>query len=385
MKKPIKILIIVAVAIGVIVGVAHHFRQQALSHMVGQMILVGFRGTTPDDAAVKDLAADIKAGKIGGIILFNVDVEQGLAAGLSMPEVRKQIKSRNIIDVDQVKRLNEFLSDAARQGGRLPLFVSIDQEGGAIVRLVPEHGFDMVMPSAKEQSKLDMNQINSLYAELGGRLHVLGFNVNFAPCVDVDVNPESPAIGARGRAFSANPERVSEYGHAAADGLKKANVLSSFKHYPGHGSAGTDTHDGMTDITKTWQEYELEPYENVPAYTMVMVAHVVNGRIDPDFPASLSQKTINGLLRGQLGFRGVVISDDLQMGAIYNHYGLAETLRMSIMAGTDILLLGNNLQYTENLGRIAHTEIMKMVKEGKIPRSRIQESYDRIKKMKQTI
>ncbi|MCL1892192.1 MAG: glycoside hydrolase family 3 [Alphaproteobacteria bacterium] len=384
MNKWIKFLIIIAVAVGIAAGI-RCWRQHQLSNMVGQMILVGFRGTSPDDAAVKGLAADIKAGKIGGVILFSVDVEQGRAAGFSGDELRAQIKSRNIIDVGQVKKLNEFLSDAARNNGRPPLFVSIDQEGGMVERLKSEHGWNFPMPSAKEQSKLSMAEIATLYDGLGQRLRGLGFNVNFAPVVDVDVNPASPAIGARGRAFSADPERVSEYGRSAAQGLSAAGVLSSFKHFPGHGSAGADTHDGLTDITNTWQPYELEPYGDVPAYTMVMVAHVVNGKIDPDYPASLSHKTIDGVLRGQLGFRGVVISDDLQMGAIYEHYGLTETLRMAIMAGNDILLLGNNLQYTENLGRLAHKEVMKMVRSGKIPRARIKESYYRVMKMKEIL
>ena len=381
MKKTLIVLIIIAVAIA---GFFWH-RERQLSNMVGQMILVGFRGVGPDDASVKDLAKDIRAGKIGGIILFSVDVELGRAAGFTGDALRAQTKSRNIIDVDQVKNLNEFLSRAARNGGRPPLFVSIDQEGGKVVRLKPEHGFDFEMPSAKDMSKMSITDIAELYEGLGTRLKDLGFNLNFAPCVDVDVNPASPAIGAMGRAFSSDPVLVSEYGSVAANRLAAAGMLSSFKHFPGHGSAGADTHDGMVDVTNTWKEYELDPYKSVPDFTMVMVAHVINGHLDPDFPASLSPATINGLLREKMGFDGVVISDDLQMGAIYEHYGLAETLRLAILAGNDIALLGNNLKYSENLGRIAHAEIIKMVHEGKIPRARIKESYDRIMKIKKLI
>jgi beta-N-acetylhexosaminidase len=358
-----------------------NYRERKLSDMVGQMILVGFRGTMPEEESVKDLAADIKDGKVGGVILFSVDVEKGKAAGFSGVELRAQTKSRNIIDTAQVRKLNAFLSDAARAGGRPSLLVSIDQEGGLVERLRPEHDWGYPVPSAKEQSKLSMSEITELYRGLGLRLKDLGFNVDFAPAVDIDVNPNSPAIGAMGRAYSANTARVSEYGHAAADGLKAAGMLSSFKHFPGHGSAGTDTHDGITDITDTWTTKELSPYRAVPEWTMVMVAHVVNRNVD-SLPASLSPKWINGVLRDELGYKGVVITDDLQMGAIYNEYGLAETLRLAIAAGNDILLLGNNLQYTENLGRMAHTEIIKLVKNGKIPRARIKESYNRIIKLK---
>jgi beta-N-acetylhexosaminidase len=357
-------------------------RERQLSNMVGQMILVGFRGATPADASVQELARDIGKGRIGGVILFDVDVEKGGAAGLAGDKLRARTKSRNIIDVAQVKRLNAFLSDAARAGGRPPLFVSVDQEGGKVARLKAEHGFDFAMPTAKKMSKLSSQEITTLYNKLGARLKDLGFNLNFAPCVDIDVNPKSPAIGAMGRAFSKDPNKVARYGQFAAIGLIRAGVMSSFKHFPGHGSAGADTHEGLVDITNAWREYELAPYSSVPDFTMVMVAHVVNGKIDPDYPASLSAKTINGLLREKIGFDGVVISDDLQMGAIYGHYGLTETLRLAILAGNDILLLGNNLKYTENLGRAAHAEIMKMVHDGKIPRARIRESYDRIMKLK---
>jgi beta-N-acetylhexosaminidase len=385
MKKYVWKILIVAVLLGATgAGVQYH-RDKQLSKMVGQMILVGFRGTTPDDFEVKTLAADIRRGKVGGVILFSVDVEKGRAAGFVGAELRKQNKSRNIVDVAQVKNLNEFLSGAARTGDQPPLFVSIDQEGGSVARLMPAHGFDFIMPAAKELNKKSMSEIENLYSEMGGRLRDLGFNLNFAPCVDVDVNPKSPAIGTMSRAFSANPKDVAEYGNTAARGLLSAGVISSFKHFPGHGSAGTDTHEGLTDITDSWQEYELMPYVKAPEYSMVMVAHVVNDKIDSGVPASLSKKTINGLLRGQLNYEGIVISDDLQMGAIYENYGLPETLRMAIVAGNDILLLGNNLKYTENLGRVAHSEVVKMVKSGKIPRTRIKESYDRIVKIKEKI
>jgi beta-N-acetylhexosaminidase len=263
--------------------------------------------------------------------------------------------------------------------------VSIDQEGGRVVRLGAEHGFDTKTPSAKEMSNMTMPEISATYRKLGIALHDIGFNVDFAPDTDVDVNPDSPAIGAMGRAFSSDANVVAEYGIAAAGGLSDAGMLSSFKHFPGHGSAMNDTHAGLTDITNTWQEYELKPYYSVPENTMVMVAHVVNRSIDAYYPASLSHKTVDELLRKKLGFDGVVITDDLRMGAIYDTYGFTETLRLSIMAGNDILLWGNNLFYTENIGRQAHSEIMKMVHNGDIPRSRIAESYNRIMKLKNKI
>ncbi|MDR2870215.1 MAG: hypothetical protein LBV04_07185 [Deferribacteraceae bacterium] len=382
MKKKVSIGALLAILlIAGAIGGWQRYREAQLSYMVGQMILLGFRGTSPDDDAVRGIADDIRLGKIGGVILFNIDVEMR-NAGLAGDTRDAQIISRNIIDVAQVQKLNEFLSKAALDAGRPPLFISIDQEGGRVARLLPQHGFDFVMPSAQELSMIPSEVIYDKYKELGLKLHGLGFNVNFAPATDVNVNPDSPAIGALGRSYSADAKLVTEYGRMAAGGLYDAGIISSFKHFPGHGSAGTDTHAGLTDITNTWQEYELEPYTAIPDNTMVMVAHVLNKRIDPTYPATLSHKTVNELLREKLGFQGVVITDDLQMGAIYDEYGFAESLRLAILAGNDVLLFGNNLQYTENIGRLVHEEIMKMVHNGDIPRSRIQESYERIIKLK---
>lgn len=383
MKRKI-LFVVLVVAPSIAVGwkcFKNHQQKEQLSDMVGQMIIVGFRGTLPQDKSVQDLATDIEDGKIGGVILFSVDVEQGKANGCSGDELKAQTKSRNIIDVNQVTVLNKFLSNAARRGNRPPLFVSIDQEGGNVARLKPEHGFNFTVPSAKEQSNMPMDKISELYENLARQLYALGFNLNFSPCVDIDVNPESPAIGALDRSFSSDTNKVSEYGIASANGMWRGGVMSAFKHFPGHGSANTDTHAGLTDITNTWSISEMKPYKSVPSYTMVMVAHVINEKID-SLPASLSPRWINIILRKNLGFNGVVISDDLQMGAIYKQYGLRETVRMAIMAGNDILLLGNNLQYTENLGRVVHCMIMEMVEDGEISRYRIEESYNRIIKMK---
>lgn len=331
------------------------------------------------------IARDIHAGRIGGVILFSIDVEQGNQAGYSPRELRTKTKSRNIQSIDQVRELNQYLTAAARRGGKPVLFTAIDQEGGAVIRIGPEHGFKTPLPPARDMAAMNMDTVADLYYKQGQKLSDLGFNLNFAPCTDVDINPQSPAIGVRGRAYSSDPERIYEYGHTAANAMARAGVLSSFKHFPGHGSATGDTHAGLVDITNTWKRDELRPYATVPATSMVMVAHVINGNIDPENPASLSPDTINKLLRGQMGYNGVVITDDLQMGAIYNHYGLRETLRRAILAGNDIMLLGNNLQYTENLGRIAHREIIDMVSRGEIPRRRIRESYKRILKLKKQL
>ncbi len=352
----------------------------SLEEMVGQMIMTGFhgdgQGSNPEEFAA--VLAQVEKGKIGGVILFDVDVSGLLAQGYDIIEAKKQIFSSNIKNVSQVKKLTNTLQSAAPH----KLLIAVDQEGGNIQRLKPEHGFASI-PSAMEMSKTSPKQTYKIAYDLGKRLSDLGINVDFAPVADVNVNPESPAIGAKDRSFSEDSDIVTEYAGAFARGLARAKIAHSYKHFPGHGSAGVDSHNGLTDVTKTYQDYELNPYRNLlknsSPYTMVMVAHIVNQNIDT-LPASLSKKTID--MARDMGFDGVIVSDDMDMGAIANEYGTETAIQMAIMAGNDILVFGNNLTFDKNRGSDVNATIVKMVTEGKIPESRIRESYNRIMKLK---
>ncbi|MBO4480452.1 MAG: glycoside hydrolase family 3 protein [Alphaproteobacteria bacterium] len=375
-----EIVIILACLIGV--GV-YHFTRPDLDEMVGQMIMTGFHGDgenqNPEEFAT--VLNQIEQGKIGGVILFDVDVSGLLAQGYDIVEAKKQIFSSNIKNVTQVKKLTTTLQSAAPR----KLLIAIDQEGGNIQRLKPEHGFAPI-PSAVEMAKTTPEQTYHVAYDLGNRLADLGINVDFAPLLDVNVNPDSPAIGAKERSFSENPDVVTKFAGAFANGLADAKIAYSYKHFPGHGSAGADTHAGLTDVTKTYQEYELSPWRDLlkdaSPYTMVMVAHIVNQNIDT-LPASLSKKTIQ-MIR-DMGFNGVVVSDDMDMGAIANEYGIETAIQMAIDAGNDILVFGNNLTFDKNRGSDVNATIVKMVNEGKISKSRIRESYRRIMKMKQKL
>ena len=361
----------------------YYFSRPKLETMVGQMIMTGFHGDgmgeNPEEfAAIKE---QIVRGQIGGVILFDIDLSGLLAQGMPVAEAKKQIYSSNIKNLDQVKDLNKQLQSIAPK----KLLIAIDQEGGNVQRLKPGHGFAPT-PSAKDLGRGDAYATYEIAYDLGKRLGDLGFNVDFAPLLDVDVNPESPAIGAMNRSFSADEKIVSEHGAAFARGLSDAKIAYSFKHFPGHGSAGTDTHAGITDITNTYQDYELTPWKNLLKkplpQTMVMVAHVVNNNFDT-LPASLSYKTIQ-MVR-DMGFKGVIVSDDMDMGAIANEYGTEKAVEMAIMAGNDILVFGNNLTFDKNRGRDINKMIVKMVRDGKIPKSRIIESYKRIQKLKKHV
>jgi beta-N-acetylhexosaminidase len=162
-------------------------------------------------------------------------------------------------------------------------------------------------------------------------------------------------------------------------------VLTTLKHFPGHGSSRSDSHLGFTDVSDTWTRNELEPYARIieaGQADAVMTAHVFNTRLDKQYPATLSSATINGLLRGELGFDGVVISDDMQMAAITAHYGFETAIRKALEAGVDILVFGNNLRYDEEIVPRAIAVIRKLVDTGVVSEARIDQSWQRIMRLK---
>lgn len=361
---------------------SHGDCEPSLKMMIGQMIMVGFRGDGmgENEPQLRTTENEIRSGIVGGVILFDVDVPGLYERGIAPTEMRNHIFSRNIKNVNQVKALTHRLQNA----GNGNLLIAIDQEGGTVQRLKPEHGF--ISTPAPAEMATDSAATRRIAYNLGKRLHGLGFNVNFAPALDVNVNPNCPVIGKRGRSFSTNPDTVTRYAGAFAGGLKRAKMAYSFKHFPGHGSSVADSHHGITDITNTWQEYELEPYRkllaNNPRGAMVMVGHILNRNID-SVPASLSPRTI-GMLR-KMGFNGVVVSDDMTMGAIVNEYSQRDAIRRAITAGNDLLVFGNNATYDADVGQTVHAMILDMVNSGEIPKSRIRQSYRRIATLKKEL
>lgn len=335
--------------------------------MLGQMLLVGFRGDGVTNSADFDaILKFVSEGKAGGVILFSRDLGTG--------------GKRNIITPEQVKTMNARLQKAAPG----MLFISIDQEGGRVQRMAPFAGG--AWPSPKEMSTLTSEGITAIAQKMGAELAEVGINLNFAPTLDVDVNPNNPIIGQLGRSFGDNPMVVAKNAASFAYGLLSAGVLPGYKHFPGHGSSGTDSHDGLTDITESWGRMELVPFRvlqhRIDA-SMVMVGHLMQRKLDARYPASLSAAIINELLRGELGWNGVVISDDLQMKAITAHYTLEETILLCINSGTDILLFGNNIDFDPELPEKVYMTMLKLYQEGKVSKQRIAASYDRIMRLKE--
>lgn len=339
--------------------------EASLELMAGQMLMVGFRGLYAEGNSILEEICDCN---LGGVILFE----------------RSLIGRRNISSKDQLRHLVEGL----HAGSVYPLFVGIDQEGGKVRRLKWEYGF-MPLPGAGELGEQSISSTELTAGRAAAEMQEIGINLDFAPVVDVNVNPNSPAIGALHRSFSADPELVVEYARAFLQGLQAHGVIGCIKHFPGHGSAENDTHLGLTDITATWlSEQELYPYRALiaeGAADMIMVGHLMHTNLDKDYPASLSHVVITDLLRRELGFAGVIISDDLQMGAITSQYELEETVHLAIEAGTDILLYGNNIRYDDKLAHKLQKAILELVAQGKISRARLEESYERIRNLKKKL
>jgi beta-N-acetylhexosaminidase len=344
-------------------GLAGADSKEDLERQIGQMLMVGFRGLEVDESS--PIVRDIREGRVGGVILFDYDV------ALHSPV-------RNVASPAQVKKL---VTDLQAVAPSLPLFVAIDQEGGRVNRLKERHGFP---PTVSQGWLGEQNNptLTAHYARQTARtLADLGINLNLSPVLDVNVNPKSPVIGRLGRSFSADPMVVAAHAQEVIIAHRGEGVLTALKHFPGHGSSTADSHLGFTDVTQTWSELELVPYREIlrsSGADIIMTAHVYNAKLDPKWPATLSETTIQGLLREQMGFDGVVISDDMQMRAITDHYTLETALERTILAGVDVMIFGNNLVYDEQIASTAVNIILKLVQEGRVPAWRISESYNRI-------
>ena len=333
-----------------------------LDEDIGMMLLVGFRGTEIDPNKNIEIVSALRDYHVGSVILFDYDVPTGT-------------RGRNIKSPEQLKKLCSQL-----RSFNPDLLIGIDQEGGYVSRLATHYGFPRI-PSAQKCAAKGDDTVR-YYANLTGKmLEEIGINLDFAPVADVNVNPSCPVIGGIERSFSSDPAVVRRCCLIWNSELQSHHVNSCWKHFPGHGSAKGDTHKGLVDVTKTWQRCELEPYRDLPdSHMMVMTAHVINRQLDPSgLPASLSPK-ITSYLRDSLHFNGVIITDDLAMGAIVNQYSFEKTIRMAVLAGADLLCLSNNGgSYDVNMVPRAVKVIQQMVTDGEITEERIHQSANRIR------
>ncbi len=342
---------------------------QQLRQDIGEMLMVGFRGTSVTEKST--IVRDIQDYHVGSIILFEYDAPTGT-------------HHRNIESPEQLKKL---CADLQKYGNN-HLLIGVDQEGGNVARLKVKDGFPSTM-TAQASAEAGDNTVEENANTVASELSNAGINLNFAPCVDVNVNPQCPVIGKLGRSFSDNPNEVSHFAHIWIAAQNKKGVISCLKHFPGHGSASGDTHAGLVDITETWQGIELQPYRKLiseDSIDMVMVAHVINRRFGDNLPASLSPLVVTEKLRKELGFNGVVVTDDLAMGAITKRYGFEEALKMAILAGCDLLCLSNNgSRYDPNMVPSAVNAILGFVQGGILTAEQIHTSAERIRVLKKKV
>ena len=333
-----------------------------LKNMIARMIIIGF-----DDAVIdknSSIVKDMQKYDLGGVILFDRFYSD-------------RNKTKNISSPEQLKSLTSALKRHAKK----PLFISVDQEGGKVARLKYEYGFDKI-PSAFAVSQMSLDKAKAIYETQSLMLESAGINMNFAPVVDLALNPKNKVIVGLERSFGSEAKAVSALADVVIHAQNRHNIISVLKHFPGHGSSLGDSHEGFVDVSETWTKKELSPYEELireKKVDAIMSAHVFNKHLDAKYPATLSRKTNTELLRQELGFDGVIISDDLQMGAIEQHYSLKERVTLAINAGVDMLLFGNQLGNV-SLGELVET-IYGEVNAGNISLQTIKDANARIENL----
>ena len=338
-----------------------------LRRYAAQMLMVGFKGNTAGPQS--DAARYIRDLKVGSIILFDIDLTGDATIG-----------SRNITSRAQLQQLTAQLQSYATY----PLLIAADQEGGRVQRLKPPYGFEAI-PSAEYVGHTDNADTTRHYGRLiASQLATSGVNVDLGPVLDI-YHPDCPAIGKLHRSYG-DAASVVRHAGLTIDELHRQHVLCAVKHFPGHGSATVDSHWGLVDVTKTWDPSEMEPFRKLikkGKVDIVMMAHLFNGNIDPQYPATLSRKTIDGVLRKQLGFEGVVVTDDMYMEGILKQYSIDQALVLAINAGADLLCVGNNINTGFEADRPFRLVdiIVKAVKQGRIPWGRLVQSHQRIERL----
>ncbi|RAW03545.1 glycoside hydrolase family 3 protein [Pseudochryseolinea flava] len=335
----------------------------SLDIKIGQMILIGFAKPDIDSAVLKE----IRSGKAGSLLIF----EKNIPAKSSFASLKKIIWTY-------------------QKAAPIPLIVAIDQEGGRVNRLKEKYGFTRSITAQAMGKSPSLDSVQFYADATAATLAGLGINLNFAPVVDLGSNPDNPIIAKVGRAFSSREDSVTLLAKEFIKQHRKYNVLTSLKHFPGHGSSKADTHLGMADVTATWEERELKPYKDLidSGYVdAIMSAHIVNKKLDSiGNPGTLSKAILTGILRQRLHFNGVIFSDDMQMHAITKHYGFEEAVKLAIQGGVDIMIFSNNISGSDvrTVDKV-HAIIRSLVDRGIISPARIDESFRRVMRLKKQI
>jgi beta-N-acetylhexosaminidase len=352
----------------------------SLRDKIGQMLILGFNGYEVNSKSI--ITKSISEDNLGGVILFDYNYQtKQYSKNIKNPQQLKQL-------TNQLQQITQ-IANLKHHRPQLPLIISVDYEGGMVNRLKERYGFKDI-PSAAEIGKTSTQNARKIAETMATILNNTGFNLNFAPDIDVNINPNNPIIGKLGRSFSSNPYIVAKYANIYAKTFRQHGIQCVYKHFPGHGSSVSDSHLGFVDVTATWQHKELVPYQELlnkkDSCNIVMSAHIVNRKLDPSgLPATLSYKILTKLLRQQLKFNGAIVTDDLQMKAIQDHYGLKQALTLAINAGADLLVIGNQLSPQPLSAHELVDLVDEQVRAGKISSKRINDAYEHIVNLKQDL
>ncbi len=343
------------------------FPDATLDEKIGQMLMLGFSGATVDEKSV--IARAIRDHAVGSVVFF--EIEAGTTS-----------RVRNIASPDQVRELTASLQAFA---GALPLLIAVDQEGGQVTRLSQRRGFPATSSAAALGSLNNLDETRAAASAMAATIADVGIQLNLAPVVDVAVNPNNPVVARLERSFSADPDAVAAQAAAYIDGHHEHGVKCTLKHFPGHGSSRGDTHQGFVDVTDWWSEAELIPYQRLleaGKVDAIMTAHIFNANLDPDLPGTLSPAVINGLLRGRMGYDGVVISDDMRMRAISDLFRLDRAMELAIIAGVDIIAVTHDQLKSGPVADTFRTTVHRMLDAGVIDEARIDQSFQRVMRLK---
>jgi beta-N-acetylhexosaminidase len=334
--------------------------RDSLDIKIGQMILIGMPKAEVDPIVLEE----VRSGKAGSIIYFE-----------------KNIPSKNSY------MAFKKMSYTYQQAAPIPLFITIDQEGGKVNRMKEKYGFPRSITATAMGKDNKLDSVRFYGTSTGSTLAGVGINVNFAPVVDVAIEPQNTVIVKVERSFSQSEDTVAMMANEFIKTHRKVGVITVLKHFPGHGSSLADTHLGIADVTNTWNERELKPYKTLldsGHVDAIMTSHIVNKKLDPrGYPGTLSNRIMDSLLRKTLGYNGVIFSDDMQMHAITKHYGLEDAIRLAILAGVDIMCFSNNIQGSEarTVDKV-HKIIRGYVESGVITKERIDQSFRRVMQLK---
>lgn len=334
----------------------------SIDEMTGQMILMGFNGDTVKSKGFKHILKQVNSGEIGGVIFFE----------------------------DNIKNKEEFIkmtSAIKNSKAKYKPFIAIDMEGGIIQRMNSKNGFKDFKSAKHVALVLNPKEAYEEYSALADMLKEANINFNLAPCVDLAINKQS-IIEKKERSYSADPKVVTEYSAQFIKAHYDKGIITSLKHFPGHGTSSGDTHLGFVDGTQTYSEDELYPYlqnANLNPMQTVMISHIYNKNFDDTYPASLSYETIEKFLRVQADYDGVIIADDLNMGAIEKNYELNEVVSLAINAGENILLFSNREKPDKDLAKKISLEIKRGLVDGDILTENIVNSYNKIIKLKEQL